>query len=204
MPTKQIYQLKITLKDIVPLIWRRIHVPSTYDFWQLHCTIQDAFGWTDSHLHQFIYTDNHSGDHIVFGIPFEPEFEDDEVALAGWQHKISKYITGETSKIEYVYDFGDNWKHTIELEEILAYEKGIKYPRCLDGERNGPPEDCGGPHGYAGLLETLFDPSDPEHEDTIEWVDSMKGGIFHPEEFNPGKIKFSKPGWRLNKLLDNL
>jgi len=206
MATKQIYQLKITLQDIEPPIWRRILVPSTYDFWQLHCAMQDAFGWTDSHLHQFsytdAYTDNKANKPIVFGIPFEPEFEDDVVALAGWQHKIERYITSDIGNIIYTYDFGDDWGHTIELEEVLPYEKGNKYPKCIGGERNGPPEDCGGPHGYAGLLETLFDPSDPEHEDTKEWADSMKGCIFHPEEFEPSKVKFTKPGWRLNKLLE--
>lgn len=201
---KMVYQLKITLHHIEPLIWRRIQVPSTYDFWQLHSTIQDAFGWTNSHLHSFTYTDDNGDAPIVFGIPIEPEFEDDEVALAGWQHKISRYITSETGDLEYTYDFGDNWQHTIILEEILPYEKGSKYPRCIAGERNSPPEDCGGPHGYAGMLEVLFDPSDLEHEVTKEWVDSMKGCTFHPEEFDPSKVKFAKPGWRLNKLFDDI
>lgn len=200
---KMVYQLKVTLQYIEPDVWRRIQVPSTYDFWQLHSTLQDAFGWTNSHLHSFTYTDDNADDPIVFGIPFEPEFEDEQPLLAGWQHKISRYITSETGDLEYTYDFGDNWQHTIVLEEILPYEKGVKYPRCIDGERNSPPEDCGGPHGFAGLLEVLFDPNDPEHEGTKEWVDSIKGCTFHPEEFDPAKIKFAKPGWRLNKLFDN-
>lgn len=202
MALKQIYQLKITLKDIMPAIWRRIQVPSTYDFWQLHSTIQDAFGWTNSHLHKFVYIDINSDDPIEFGIPIEPDFEDELPVLTGWQHKISRYITSDTGRVSYIYDFGDYWQHRIELEEILPYVKGIKYPICLDGERNGPPEDCGGPHGYADLLEILSDPSDTEYEDTRIWVDSMKGCVFHPEEFNPSKIKFAKPGWRLNKLLE--
>ena len=203
---KMLYQLKITLQDIEPPIWRRILIPSTYDFWQLHCAIQDAFGWTDSHLHQFTYTDtytdNKANKPIIFGIPYEAEYEDDIVALAGWQHKIERYITSDIGNVLYTYDFGDDWQHTIELEEILPYEKGIKYPQCLAGERSGPPEDCGGPPGYEGLLDTLFDPDDPEHEDTVIWADSMKGGKFEPETFDPSKVKFTKPGWRLRKLLD--
>lgn len=203
---KMIYQIKITIQDIEPPIWRRILIPSTYEFWQLHCAIQDAFGWTDSHLHQFSYTDAYTDGKvnkpIVFGIPYEAEYEDDIVALAGWQHKINRFITGESSRIEYTYDFGDDWRHTIELEEVLPYEKGIKYPKCIDGARACPPEDCGGPPGYEGLLDTLFDPDDPEHEDTATWADSMKGCTFEPEAFDPAKIKFTKPGWRLRKLLD--
>ena len=195
---KQIYQLKITLQDIEPPIWRRILVPSTYEFWQLHCAIQDAFGWTDSHLHQFAYPNDRSVKPLIFGVPFE----NDDDLLAGWQHKIDRYINNDTPIMIYTYDFGDDWRHTVQLEEILHYEKGSKYPTCIAGERNGPPEDCGGPPGYEGLLEVLFDPNDPEHDDTKEWVDSMKGCTFHPEEFDPSKLKFTKPGWRLRKLLD--
>jgi len=69
-------------------------------------------------------------------------------------------------------------------------------------ERNGPPGDCGGPHGYAGLLEVLFDPDDPEHEDTVAWVDSIKGGTFHPEEFDPAKVKFVSPARRFKKCFE--
>src|SRR6185369_1951185 len=195
---KQIYQLKITLKDIEPPIWRRIQIPSTCTFWDLHSYIQDAFGWTNSHMHQFTYTDDTGAEPIIIGIPLEPEFEDETPALPGWEHKLKRYIEGETSRIEYTYDFGDNWVHTIELEEILEPVKGFKYPFCVDGERNSPPEDCGGPHGYAGLLETLFDPSDPEHEDTVAWVDSMKGCVFHPEQFYAAQVKFVSPKKRFD------
>ena len=132
---KYIYQLKITLQGIEPPIWRTIQVPSTCTFWDLHSYIQDAFGWTNSHLHQFIYTDAHTDNKIskpiIIGIPMEPVLEDEEPVLPGWEHKLKPYITGETSKIEYIYDFGDNWQHTIELEHILPAEQGIKYPRCI-------------------------------------------------------------------------
>lgn len=203
-PTKQIYQLRITLQDVEPPIWRIIQIPSTCDFWVLHSFIQDAFGWTNSHMHQFIYKDVNSDDPIEFGIPIEPELEDELPALAGWQHKIAKYITSETGSITYIYDFGDYWQHSIELEHILPAEQGIKYPRCIAGERNGPPEDCGGPHGYTDLLAILSDPDDTEYEDTRVWVDSMKGCRFDPEQFDPEKIKFAKPGWRLKRLLDSM
>jgi hypothetical protein len=79
MATKQIYQLKITLQDIEPPIWRRLQLPSTYDFWQLHCAIQDAFGWTDSHLHQFSYP-NDQLCLLYSGVPFE---NDDDLLADG-------------------------------------------------------------------------------------------------------------------------
>jgi hypothetical protein len=201
-PTKQIYQIKITLKDIDPPIWRTIQIPSTCTFWDLHSYIQDAFGWTNSHQHQFIYTDDSVEKPIILGIPMEPEFEDEEPVLPGWEHKIKRFFEGETSKIEYVYDFGDNWQHTIELEEILEPVKGFKYPFCVDGARACPPEDCGGPHGYTGLLETLFDPSDPEHENTVAWVDSIKGCTFDPEQFYPAQVKFMSPKKKFEESIE--
>lgn len=205
-PKKYIYQLKITLQDIEPPIWRTLQVPSTCTFWDLHSYIQDAFGWTNSHLHQFTYTDAHTDNKvskpIIIGIPMEPEFEDEEPVLPGWEHKLKRYITGETSKIEYIYDLGDNWQHTIELEHILPAEQGIKYPRCISGERNSPPEDCGGPHGYDNLLEILFDPNDPEYEETVEWVEFVKECSFDPEEFYPAKVRFMSSKKRFNESFE--
>ena len=80
----------------------------------------------------------------------------------------------------FTYDFGDNWEHTVLLEKILAPEPGTHYPRCISGKRNCPPEDCGGPWGYADLLEALANPKHPRHADMIEWT----GGDHDPEEFD--------------------
>ena len=204
MPPMQIYQLKITLNDIEPPIWRRIQIPNTSTFWDLHSYIQDAFGWTNSHMHKFTYTDAFTDNSIikpiVIGIPFEPEFEEEEHVLPGWEYKIKYYIEGETNSIEYTYDLGDNWKHTIELEKILVPVKGFKYPFCVDGERACPPEDCGGPYGYAGLLETLFDPSDPDHEGMTAWVDAIKGYTFDPEQFYAAQVRFISPSKRFKEI----
>jgi len=200
MPPMRIYQLKITLNDIAPPIWRRIQVPSTCTFWDLHSYIQDAFGWTNRHMHQFTYTDAYSDKPMVIGIPFEPEFEEEVHVLPGWERKINNFIEGKASKIEYTYDLGDNWRHTIELEEILVPVKDFKYPFCVDGERACPPEDCGGPHGYIGLLEALFDPSDPDHKVMVAWVDSVKGYTFDPELFHAAQVRFVSPSKRFKEI----
>jgi len=199
MPPKHIYQIKITLNDIEPPIWRRIQVPDTFTFWELHCAIQDAFGWTNSHMHSFTISDCTEAPPITIGIPMEAEYDDELPVLPGWERKIKYYIEGETTRIDYTYDFGDNWQHSIELEEIVEPVKGFKYPFCVDGARACPPEDCGGPLGYAGLLETLFDPSDPEHEDTVAWVDSVNGCPFQPEQFYAAQVKFVNPAKRFKE-----
>jgi Plasmid pRiA4b ORF-3-like protein. len=87
-------------------------------------------------------------------------------------------------KFRYVYDFGDDWRHDIVVEKVLDPDEGIKYPVCIGGKRNCPPEDVGGPWGYEDFLEAIQDPQHPEHESMLEWV----GGSFDPEEFSIDEV----------------
>ena len=202
-PKKQIYQFKITLQDIKPPIWRRIQVPSTYTFWDLHVAIQDAMGWLDYHLHEFHIKDI-GGKKLFIGIPSdEDDFLDDfcgpHIVLPGWKQKVSKLISITEPTFLYVYDFGDDWHHTIKLEKVLPAEEGISYPRCIGGKRSSPPEDCGGPPGYQDMLDVLDDPEDTEFESTREWVDSMKEATFDPEKFHPSEVLFDDPKERFKR-----
>ena len=88
--------------------------------------------------------------------------------------KLSQILDQGFKKFTYTYDFGDNWDHTILIEKTLPAESGVRYPRCTAGKGACPPEDCGGPWGYASLLEAIRDPSHPEHEEMTEWL----GGEF--------------------------
>jgi hypothetical protein len=88
------------------------------------------------------------------------------------------------ARFRYDYDFGDDWKHIIEIEKTLPAEEGVRYPRCVKGERACPPEDCGGPYGYPYFLDKIQDPKHEEHEDTLEWI----GGEFDPEEFDLDEV----------------
>ncbi len=88
----QLYQFKITLKEVKPPIWRRIQVPEAYTFYDLHVAIQDAMGWSDSHLHQFEMKDPSSGEEVEIGIPDE-DFADASETLPGWKHKIADYFS---------------------------------------------------------------------------------------------------------------
>jgi hypothetical protein len=150
--------------------------------------------WQDYHLHEFIVKDPLTRKPIYFGIPEEEsDFELEKTTLPGWKHKISKYLSLANPIFEYVYDFGDNWRHKVELEDILPAEKNVTYPRCLKGKRNGPPEDCGGPWGYQDLLEVLSDPEHAEYKDSKTWVESMKEGPFDSEHFEHSEVMFSDP-----------
>ena len=137
----QVYQFKVTLKSVKPLIWRRIQVPETCTFYDLHVAIQDAMAWTDSHLHEFEVVNPRTGTRVFIGEPDE-EFEEDREILPNQKEKIARYFTLENWRAHYTYDFGDDWQHTIELEKMAPREENIEYPRCLAGRRACPPEDC--------------------------------------------------------------
>ncbi len=192
---ERVYQFRINLQGINPLIWRRIQVPETYTFWDLHVAIQDAMGWTDSHLHEFDVIDPLDGETLRIGIPDE-DFEGE--IIPDWEMNISNIFSKQNPKAYYIYDFGDNWGHTIKLEKILPKEKGVDYPRCIGGKRACPPEDCGGVWGYREFLRAIRDPQHKEHKEMMEWI----GGEFDPEHFDVNEVMFSDPDERLSGMLE--
>lgn len=186
---KKVYQFKVTLKSMRPPIWRRIQVPGNYSFWDLHVAIQDAMGWTDTHLHVFEIINPRKDFKEEIGIPDEEFGSDGPRVLAGWEKKISKYFTARNNEAIYIYDFGDDWQHTVKFEKILDRDKNVQYPLCLTGKRACPPEDCGGIWGYQELLEILSDSGHEEYEERIEWL----GEDFDPEHFDVKEIHFDDP-----------
>ncbi len=187
----QVYQFKITLKGIRPPIWRRIQVPETYTFWDLHVAIQDAMGWLDYHLHLFEVVNPSTEMIDEIGIPDE-DFELDREVLPGWRRKIADYFSLGNTKADYTYDFGDNWEHMIKVEKVLPRDKNMKYPICIGGKRASPPEDCGGIWGYGDFLEIIMNPRHKEYREMLEWV----GGEFEPEHFDVKEVHFDDPGER--------
>jgi len=194
---KLVYQFKISLYQIEPRIWRRIQVPAKYSFWDLHVAIQDAMGWLDYHLHAFRFRPKHKRKSIEIGIPGDDFYDDIEV-IPGWEVPIIDHFTEPVQLIEYEYDFGDSWYHEILFEGILLKTKGEKYPKCLDGERACPPEDCGGVDGYYRLIKILQDPHHDEYEEYVEWLKGHAKNYhpYKPDEFNPDKVHFDNPKQR--------
>ena len=182
----QVFQFKITLKGIKPPIWRRIQVPETYTFWDLHVAIQDAMGWDDYHLHEFELVNPLTGLKQSIG---SPDKEFDREVFSELKQKLVDFFSMENRSAVYTYDFGDNWEHKIQLEKILPREEGVTYPICIKGKRACPPEDCGGIWGYAELLEILGNPNHEEFEEMLEWL----GGEVDPEHFDVEEISFGDP-----------
>ena len=168
---EHIYQLKITLCDTKPPIWRRVEVADTMTLAKLHEVVQVAMGWYDSHLHMFTF------DGVAYGVP---DMDDWMEVRDERRVKLNQLLSKPKQKLRYQYDFGDSWEHEILLEKILDPDESAKYPRCTAGKLACPPEDCGGVWGYESFLEAIADPQHPEHAEMLEWV----GGEFDPLAFD--------------------
>lgn len=189
-------QFRIELMGVTPGIWRRIEVPSSYSFWDMHVAIQDSMGWLDYHLHEFCIEQGHDAKPISIGI-LEGEF--DTEFLPGWEVPVSRYLGEPGDECLYMYDFGDGWEHRVVLEDIHPQQRGVKYPVCTDGERACPPEDCGGIGGYYTLLEILADTEHEEHESMVSWLNEHARNYwpYNPARFARNEVKFSNPKKRL-------
>ncbi len=187
---EHVLQCLIVLPRTDPLVWRRIQVPESYSFWDLHVAIQDAMGWKDYHLHEFTLVDPKTRRLKRIGIPDE-DMPDERPCLAGWKVPISEHLTYGTDPVRYRYDFGDDWEHTLEFEEVVPSDGG-QYPRCTAGEGTCPPEDVGGTHGYAEFLQVIRNPRHPERKAMLQWV----GGSFDPHAFDPKSVTFDDPRQR--------
>jgi hypothetical protein len=168
----EIYQLKITLLNIEPKIYRIVQVPAAITLRNLHKVLQKVMAWENCHLYQFVKGN-------VSYAPQSTEFSftqgrsDRSVPLCDLLPKVR-------NKLIYEYDFGDGWLHEVLLQKVLAGQEGVRYPLCIEGKFAAPPEDSGGPYGYCDLLEALDDPDHEGHEDAVAWL----GKDFDPEFFD--------------------
>jgi Plasmid pRiA4b ORF-3-like protein len=165
------YVFYVELANIKPKIWRRFAVPDYLSLDRLHDVIQIVMGWTDSHTHEFFIKDEH---YTETPEPGDAATEEGGVILAGLDLK-----KGDT--FSYVYDWGDEWRHLVTLEEKHSDSSRYEDPiACIDGEMACPLEDVGGPPGYMHMYEVLSDPENPEYDDMCEWVGD---DLYDPDEF---------------------
>ena len=172
--TEQIYQLKVTLQELEPLIWRQIQLSNQTRLDRLHEILQVVMGWENYHLHQFI------ANQTYYGQP-HPDYDDEAFQMLD-ERLVTLADLGSAVgfTFAYEYDFGDSWRHLLLLEEIGPLEETNVYPCCIGGERACPPEDVGGVGGYADFLGAIQDPAHPEYEPMRTWI----GGDFDPEAFD--------------------
>lgn len=137
------YLLRIELDGLDPKIWREVVVPESISLAWLHEVIQEAMGWMDTHLHQF------EDQGKTYGVPEDGDWAE---TIDASTVPLNQLLKRTGSKLNYTYDFGDNWAHTIRLKEVLPPDPN-EILHCLAGERACPPEDCGGISGYLELSE---------------------------------------------------
>ncbi|MFC8015567.1 IS1096 element passenger TnpR family protein [Streptomyces cinereoruber] len=176
-----VYQLKIALRDTSPPIWRRVTLPSDTSLGCLHDIVQACFGWHDSHLHAF--TEPASGRQFVdFDAPVDRDLArdvDEESA------SVADVLPYQGGRLEYTYDFGDDWRHQITLEKILPASTGERRVRCTGGRRAMPAaEDIGGAWGLQAVLDAVTDHTAPATEPWTDLIRSLRMEGFDPAEFD--------------------
>jgi len=170
-------ELKITLLGTKPPIWRRLQVPGALRLESLHGAIQTAMGWCGGHLHQFEQGDE------VWGALEDAEIGGLDV-MDESKVTIAELLGAKGDWLRYVYDFGDYWEHKVVVEKVIPLPLALKAPVCTGGARRCPPEDVGGPPGFADFIETISDPSHEDHEYLLNWA----GGTFDPKEFDKEEV----------------
>jgi hypothetical protein len=171
--TTSIARLRIVLREVEPPIWRLIEAPSRITLIQLADAFLVTMGWLGYHLYEYRIRGQ------AYGDP-DPDFAYEREIKDLRRVHLDSVAPGVGDTFEFLYDFGDGWVHDIAVEAVAPPEPRVGYPRVIAGERACPPEDVGGPSGYADFLAAISDPSNGSHEEMLDWV----GGEFDPEWFD--------------------
>jgi hypothetical protein len=170
----RIYQIKVGLLEINPLIWRRFLIPANVTLHRLHLVLQEVMGWQNYHLYRFQIGKKEYSTPDPDNDFYELDFKN------SYRTKLANIVKEKSSYFMYEYDFGDSWEHQLLVEDIIDRDPTIQYPVCLEGENACPHEDSGGPYGYMEMLEIIKNPNHEEFRSTRTWL----GKKFDPYKFD--------------------
>lgn len=176
--TNQIARIRITLEDMEPAIWRRVELPTSNSLKTLHLAIQAVMLFQNYHLFRFDIGD------ASYGIPLDDDWIDPPTRDAA-NIRLAKLVERGVAAFIYTYDFGDDWRHSIEIEGVFPADLATDYPRFVDGERRAPPEDIGGLPGFEEFLDAMAKPRHPEHKSVRKWY----GQLFDANDISPDEIQ---------------
>jgi hypothetical protein len=176
-----IIQLRVSLVDSNPLIWRQLLVSKDTTFFELHHIIQISMGWKNYHLFEFNLEGYRIGE-IYEDFRLEGMGRDEVVDSRNISLK--DIVTHQNETFKYEYDFGDGWDHLITVENFQEKDDNLKYPICIDGQMNCPPDDSGGIHGFYNSMEILKDKKHPEYKENKVWF----GRSYDMEKFEKEKV----------------
>jgi hypothetical protein len=164
----RVYQLRVVVSGVSPLIWRRLLVDDDTTIAALHSILQVAFGWHDDHLHEF--TIHATG----YGISYTggPGFRDDARTV-----HLADLGLRETERFTYEYNFFAPWRLDLRVEKIEPASPGKTYPRCTGGHRAGPPEQWHGPWDFLERTQPYL-----VYEATMRAVEILRGILAADEE----------------------
>jgi hypothetical protein len=174
----EIAVLRIELLGVEPLIWRRVAVGTAMNLMDLHHVIQAAMGWLDSHLWELDANERK----YAMRLPEEPDwnerFENAETV------PLAMLLASGILQMQYVYDMGDYWEHSIIIERVMGRLPRVRYPQFLGGERRCPPEDCGGPFGYGEFLRKISSKQSRTRKAALDCY----GGPYDPDDIDEPNI----------------
>jgi hypothetical protein len=130
-----IYQLRIVLRDISPLIWRRLLVRSDTTLGHLHRVLQILFAWSDEHLHHF----------HIFGKDYGSNAADTRAVT------LQSFGFHQGERFRYVYNYYAQWQCDLRLEATVPYDMKQFYPLCTGGKWPAPPEHVQDAQAYLAL-----------------------------------------------------
>ena len=224
MASKPIYQIYAELEEYEPKIWRRFQVMNDITVARLAYILMTLFEMQGSHLYKFEVDelDNYITNHLehynkyfkdydkddvdeLFGIgQYGCIFENDYIfpiedkryrELKDAKDVRLKYILNEENeKMEFKYDFGDNWRFKVVLEKIFEDNniKGKDLPRVIEGEGFGIIEDCGGVRGLIEIREACKNKNGEGYIKYSNWLGK--------KELDLGKCDLEDLNFRLKKL----
>lgn len=164
-----VYRIKVSLEGTDPLVWRELEVLSNMSLNSLAFAVNEVMGWKCCHLYLFEWGDRELGN---------PDYDENLT----WEDdgRIQVHKVAFTDKpFHYVYDFGDDWRHSIEFITEGPVDRNERYPKCTGGANACPPEDCGGVHAFQEYKTAIADAAHERHRELLDWR-----GPFDPEEFD--------------------
>jgi len=174
-----VLHLRIVLKNCEPKIHRELLVRADITFGELHAHLQAVMGWENAHLHEFKVGATR------IGMEPEDDFFADEELLMEDDVRLFELLPQCKGSFTYWYDFGDDWFHDIKVTVLPPVKsQGLVLPCCIAGSGACPPEDCGGPWGYAEMLESLRTGNAQRKKEIRSWL----GKAFDPEKFDLEKV----------------
>jgi hypothetical protein len=163
---------RLSVKDVVPEIWRKFHTSSEITLAQLHSIVQVLMGWGDRHLYAFVIGAKR------YSSP--SDVDEDMENRNSIKTRLSKILVKGSNAFSYEYDFCDKWQINLSSEPIDDGFHGNRLAECIEGSRHGPVEDSGGSRGY---MEKALIYRNPNHKRYLD-IRELIGPDFDPEAFD--------------------